>query len=326
MHGNLRLLRPKALSSLTALSLRATMNLMSAFRVLNYALLGLLALATLYPFWFIIQASLTEPVFGFSVLWPKGFYYGNYWLVFNTEGIGRAYLITVMRVIVAVPLMLIVTGCAAFALTRQELKGRKTIILYYFITMFVSGGLIPFYMLLKTVALLNTFWVFVFPVIFSVWTMIVMKTSFQGLPEGLVEAGLIDGASYGKIFFRIVLPLSVPMITTLGLFQAVWHWNDFFYGTFFTKDQKLRPLQTFLRDAVVVQAGGGNRALNIGATAAGHPEEFTQDPRLMLQLMKVTPESLKQCYIVVSTIPIVVVYPFIQRYFITGVLIGSIKG
>ena len=295
------------------------------FVVLNYVLLALLALVTLYPFWFIIQASLSDPVFGLSIFWPKGFYYGNYWLVFNTAGIGRAYFISIMRVIVAVPLMLIVTGCAAFALTRKELKGRKTIIFYYFITMFVGGGLIPFYMLLKTVRLLDTFWVYVFPVVFSVWTMIVMKTSFQGLPEGLVEAGLIDGASYGRIFFRIILPLSIPMIATLGLFQAVWHWNDFFYGTFFTKDQRLRPLQTFLRDAIVVQSGGGNRAYML-AYASTYPEEYTQDPRLVAQLRKVTSESLKQCYIVVSTLPIVMVYPFVQRYFIKGVLIGSIKG
>ena len=296
-----------------------------AFRVINYAFLALLALATLYPFWFVIQASLTDPVFRVNTIWPKGFYYANYYIVFNTEGIGRAYFITIMRVVVAVPLMLMVTGCAAFALTRQELRGRKIIIMYYFITMFVSGGLIPLYMLLKTIALLNTFWVFVFPVIFSVWTMIVMKTSFQGLPEGLVEAGLIDGASYGRIFFRIVLPLSIPMITTLGLFNAVWHWNDFFYGTFFTKDQRLRPLQTFLRDAIFVQSGGSNRAYILASRAQSPEDHFTQDPRLMLMLKKVTPESLKQCYIVVSTVPIVLVYPFIQRYFIKGVLIGSIK-
>ena len=295
-------------------------------RVVIYVFLGLLGCVTIYPFWFVIQASLTDPVFKMSILWPKGFYYANYWLVFNTEGIGRAYFVTIMRVIVAVPLMLTVTGCAAFALTRKELRGRKVIIFYYFITMFVSGGLIPFYMLLKTVGLLDTFWVFVFPVVFSVWTMIIMKTSFQGLPEGLVEAGLIDGASYGRIFFRIILPLSVPMIATLGLFSAVGHWNDWFVGTFFIKNQKLRPLQTFLRDAVIVQSGGSNRAYILGSQASGDPDQFTQDPRIVAQLKKITHESMKQAYIVVSTVPILLVYPFLQRFFIKGVLIGSIKG
>ena len=164
------------------------------FRICNYSFLALLGLVTLYPFWFIIQASFTDPIFKLSLLWPKGFYYANYWIVFTTEGIGLAYFVTVLRVVAAVPLMIAVTGATAFALTRQELKGRKLIISYYFFTMFVSGGLIPYYMLLKTIGLIDTFWVYVFPMVFSVWTMIVMKTSFQGLPEGMVEAALIDGA------------------------------------------------------------------------------------------------------------------------------------
>ena len=294
------------------------------FRGCNYSFLALLGLVTLYPFWFIIQASFSDPTFRIAMFWPKDFFYINYWLVFTNEGIGRAYLMTVLRVVAAVPLMLVVTGATAFALTRKELKGRKLIITYYFITMFVSGGLIPFYMLLKTVALLDTFLVFIVPTVFSVWTMIVMKTSFQGLPEGLVEAGLIDGASYGRIFFRIILPLSIPMITTLGLFQAVWHWNDWFYGAFYIKNPKLRPLQTFLRYAVLT-TGSVNISYNIGAHAANRPEEFSADPRIVLQLLKVTPEAMKQAYIVVTTVPIILVYPFVQRFFIKGVLIGSIK-
>ncbi len=294
-----------------------------AFRVVNYSFLALLGLVTVYPFWFVIQASFSDPTYRIAMFWPREFFYINYWLVFTHEGIGQAYLITVLRVIAAVPLMLVVTGAAAFALTRKELKGRRTIITYYFITMFVSGGLIPYYMMLKSIGLLNTFWVFVFPMIFSVWTMIVMKTSFQGLPEGLVEAGLIDGASYGKIFFRIIMPLSIPMITTLGLFQAVWHWNDWFVGSFYIKNPKLRPLQTFLRVAVL---SSSTIAYNLGHNAQKYPDRFSQDPRIVMELIKVTPEAVKQAFVVVGTVPILFVYPFVQRYFIKGVLIGSIKG
>ncbi len=293
-----------------------------AFKVVNYLFLALLSFVTVYPFWFIIQASVTDPVFKMSLLWPREFFYHNYWLVVTHEGLGRAYLVTVLRVLTAVPLMLVVTGSAAFALTRQELMGRKLIITYYFITMFVSGGLIPFYMLLKTVGLLDTFWVFVFPTVFSVWTMIVMKTSFQGLPEGLVEAGLIDGASYGRIFARIILPLSLPMMTTLGLFNAVWHWNDWFVGSFYIKSPKLRPLQTYLRFAILVVS---NIAHSLGSDAYRYPERFTDDPRIILELLKLTSESMKLAYVVLTTVPIIIVYPFVQRYFIKGVLIGSIK-
>ena len=300
------------------------------FRVVIYLLLAVLGIVTLYPFWFTIQASLTDPVERISLFWPRSFFYINYWLVFVHSGnwgtsIWNAYMITILRVVVAVPLMLLATGAAGFALTRKELRGRKIIIMYYFITMFVSGGLIPLYMLIKTVGLLNTFWVYVFPVVFSVWTMIVMKTSFQGLPEGLVEAALIDGASYGRIFLRMILPLSIPMIVTLGLFQAVWHWNDWFYGSFYVKDNRLWPLQTFLRYAVMTGSDrGGNMSLHI-AGASGDPEQFTEDPRIMAMLVKITPESVKYAFIVATTVPILLVYPFIQRYFIKGVLIGSIK-
>ncbi len=294
------------------------------FRGCNYSFLALLGLVTLYPFWFIIQASFSDPTYRIAMFWPKAFFHINYWLVFTNEGIGRTFFVTISRVVVAVPLMLMVTGATAFALTRKELKGRKLIIMYYFITMFVSGGMIPFYMMLKTVGLLNTFWVFVVPVVFSVWSMIVMKTSFQGLPEGLVEAGLIDGASYGRIFFRIILPLSIPMITTLGLFQAVWHWNDWFYGAFYIKNPKLRPLQTFLRYAVL-STQATSVSWIIGHNASKYPDRYSQDPRIVMQLLKVTPEAMKQAYVVVSTVPIIIVYPFVQRFFIKGVLVGSIK-
>ena len=155
------------------------------------------------------------------------------------------------------------------------------------------------------------------PVMFSVWSMIVMKTSFQGLPEGLVEAGLIDGASYGRIFFRIILPLSMPMLATLGLFQAVWHWNDWFMGAFYTSNPKLRPLQTFVRH-VLYHFYGYRRPID--------PLQKTDvDPRLVLDLLQLTPESMRKASIVTATLPMLIVYPFIQRYFIKGVLIGSIK-
>ena len=293
------------------------------FRIANYSLLALLGLVTLYPFWFVIQASFTDPVYRISYFWPKGFFYHNYYLMFTTEGLGQAYLITILRVVAAVPLMLVVTGSAAFALTRRELKGRKLIITYYFITMFVSGGLIPSYMLLKTIGLLDTFWVYVVPVVFSVWTMIVMKTSFQSLPDGLVEAALMDGANYGLIFFRIILPLSLPMVATLGLFSAVWHWNEWFMGAFYIKNPRLRPLQTFLRIAVLVP---GNRATYLSANAQKYTDIFTDDPRLIQQLVRITSESMKLAFVTATTVPILLVYPFIQRYFIKGVLIGSIKG
>ena len=285
------------------------------FTVANHVLLSLFALATIYPFWYIIQVSFTDPLYEyrFSLLWPRGFYYANYAKVFGSSGIGLAYLISALRVVVGVPIMIMVTGAAAFALTQKNLVFRKTIIFYYFITLFVSGGLIPQFMVYRSLGLLDTFWVYVFPLMFSVWTMIVMKTSFQTLPSSLTESALIDGASYALIFFRIILPLSLPMVATLALFSAVMHWNDWFMGAFFVQNPKLKPLQTFLQTYVLGSSWHAPGAYR------GDNEEILE------QLKRLTPVSLIYSFIVVATIPIVLVYPFIQRYFIKGVLIGSIK-
>ena len=265
------------------------------FRVFNYAFLALICVITLYPFYYIIISSFSDPVTGrCSYFWIKDFYWANYHRVLTTEGLGRAYLITIMRVALGVPLMLLITSAAAFSLTRKELAGRKVIIIFFLITMFFNGGLIPYYLVLVKVGLINTFWVFVIPMAFNLWIMIVIKVSFQGLPEGLVEAAVIDGASYAVIFFRIILPLSIPMLAALGLFSAVNHWNDWFTGLFFVQNSKLHPLQTFLQIHVVKQETG-------------------------------TPESIRNAYIVMATVPIVCLYPFLQKYFVKGVLLGSIN-
>lgn len=294
------------------------------FSIGNHVFLAILGALTLYPFWYLLIISFSDPVTGTDALFvPHDFYYANYWLVLTAPGLGRAYLITILRVCLAVPLHLLVTGGAAFALTRKELIGRKAIILYFFITMFLSGGLIPLFMVLQTLRLINTFWVLVVPTLFGVWAMIVMKTSFQTLPEGLVEAAIIDGASYARVFFSIILPLSLPLMMTLGLFAAVAHWNDWFSGAFFVTNPDLHPLQTFLQLRVLK---GGSMLAQWAAAGtldqhmALHPDEEIRD-----KLMKLTPKSMQSAYIVVATVPILLVYPWVQRYFVKGVLIGSIK-
>ena len=290
------------------------------FNVVNCVFLLLLACVCFYPFWFVIIASLSEPTqMNTTYIWPKEFYIKNYWIVFGTTGILRAYLISVLRVAIAVPLMLLVTGAAAFVLSRKELMFRRTIIIYFFITMFFSGGLIPYYLTVKTVGLLNTFWVYVVPVLFSVWSMIVMKTSIQSLPEGLVEAALMDGSSYVRIFWQIILPLSTAMLAVLGLFSAVGHWNDWFVGAFYVSNRKLRPLQTFLQLEVTRAA---NQALFSQIGEFGIDQGWEEEE---LWALMNNPKSLVLAYIVVATVPIMLVYPFLQRYFTRGVLIGSLK-
>ena len=298
-----------------------------AFRAANYLFLALFGLATLYPFWYVVQGSFSDPAFNLRFLWPRGeLYYANYHQVFSSTGIGNAYLISVARVVVAVPLTILITGAAAFALTRHEMWGRKAIIVLFFITMFFNGGLIPLFLVLRSLGLIDRFLVYVLPVVFNVWMMIVMKTSFQQLPEGLIEAAVIDGASYLRIFGQVILPLSLPMVATLALFNAVWHWNDWFFGAFYVIEPNLRPLQTFLREAVL-EGGTAQRLAAMWYQGGGAPagNEFGYSDSVMRQLGRITPESLKLAFIVVTTVPIMLVYPFIQKYFMKGVLIGSIK-
>ena len=287
------------------------------FRAGNYALLAFLGAVTFYPFWYLVVNSLSDPVAGVdAMLWPKEFYWANYWIVADTPGVWRALGITVLRVATGVPLMLVVTGTAAFALTRRELLGRKIIILFFFLSIFFEVGLIPYYMVLRAFGLLNTFWVYVIPAGFSVWTMIVMKTSFQGLPDGLTEAARMDGAGYATIFFRIVVPLSLPMFAVLGLFSAVTHWNDYFTGEFFVNTEpKLWPLQTFLRVS-------RQNAIDI---LKGVILDYSNMSLLEEEASRLTQRSLDMAYTVFAMLPILLVYPWLQRYFVKGVLIGSIK-
>ena len=295
------------------------------FGVANGLVVGLLCLVTLYPFYYMIITSLSDPVLGRgSYLWIKELYTVNYWLVFTTGGLGRAYLVTILAVVCSVPLTLLVTGGAAFALTRRHMRFRVLIIIYYLITMFFSGGLIPLYLVLKNVGLINTFWVLVLPEAFSVFTLIVMKTSFQAIPDSLVDSALIDGADYRKIFFRIMLPLSTATLAALGLFRAVRVWNDWFAGAFFITDPRLKPLQTFLR-LKVLEGGIMNIWWSIRRTDPETYKRLGLDPDLVEDLANITPLSLKSAYIIVTTLPILALYPFLQRYFVKGVLVGAIR-
>ena len=295
------------------------------FAVANALAIGLLCLVTLYPFYYIVITSLSDPVGGRgSYLWIKEIYTVNYWIVFTTGGLGRAYLVTVLAAACNVPLMLLVTGGAAFSLTRKRMRLRVPIIIYYLVTIYFTGGLIPLYLVLQRVGLLNTFWVLVLPEAFSVFTLIVMKTSFQSIPESLVDAAVIDGADYRLIFLRIMLPLSTATLAALGLFRAVSVWNDWFAGAFFITDFRLKPLQTFLRTKVL-EGGVSQLWWNVRTADPETYKRLGLDPDFVDDLLNITPPSLKSAYLVVTTAPLIVLYPFLQRHFVKGVLVGAVR-
>jgi putative aldouronate transport system permease protein len=262
-------------------------------------LLSLLCLSVIYPFLYMLAISLNEgadAAKGGVYLWPRSFTLINYEIVLGNEVIRSAYLITIARTVLGTIVGMLVTLIAAYGLSHRGLPFRKGILAYVLITMLFSGGLVPFYIQLFNLGLTNTFLVYIIPTAFSAWNMFVMLKFLQGIPEALNESAELDGAGPVRILFQIIIPLSKPMLAALGLFTAVGHWNDWFAGAFYVTDQSLIPVQTFLQ-----------QLLNASDLSA-----------VMM--------SIKMAVVMVSAIPILCVYPFLQKYFVKGVLIGSVKG
>ncbi|UPK41584.1 carbohydrate ABC transporter permease [Paenibacillus pabuli] len=282
-------------------------------------LLALLCISVIYPFLYMLAVSLnvgSDAAKGGVYLWPREFTLYNYEVVLGNSVIQHAYLITISRTIVGTFVGLLITLLAAYGLSYRSLPFRKSLLGYVLITMLFSGGLIPLYIQLHHLSLLNSFWVYIIPSAFSAWNMFVMMKFIQGIPEALIESAEIDGANPVRILFVIIMPLSKPMLAAIGLFTAVGHWNDWFSGAFYVSDQSLIPVQTFLQQLLSAQdistvLGSNN---NQEALARG------------TMLSNVTLMSIKMATVMVSALPILCVYPFLQKYFVKGVLIGSVKG
>jgi len=219
--------------------------------------------------------------------------------------------------------MLTVTAMVAYGLSERALPGKKIIMTYLLITMFFSGGLIPGFLVLRAVGLINTFWVYIIPGMFSVWTCIVMKTSFQGIPESLKEAIRIDGGNEFTIIKHVVLPISKPMFAALALFAAVGHWNEWFTGMYFVRSNDLVPVQTYLMQIMNNDITSMSEKVQQQGTAVvqGQMAELLGSGGIA----RITSQSLKMAIVVIGTAPILMVYPFLQKYFVKGVLIGSLK-
>jgi putative aldouronate transport system permease protein len=210
-----------------------------------------------------------------------------------------------------------VTSLVAFALSRKELPGRQPLVFVFLFVMLFSGGLIPYYIQLIHLGLINNFWVYVIPSLFSIWNMFVMKTSFQNnIPESVVESVKLDGGGYTRIYFHIVLPFSMPLFAALGLFTAVGQWNDWFTGAFFVNDIHLQPLPTYLQ-RMLSTIEASQMISNSQMTTMNQTRLYNPDA--------ITPKSVRMATIMITILPILLVYPFVQRFFVKGVLIGSVK-
>lgn len=285
--------------------------------IIIYVFLALLAFTTFYPFWnaAVISFNLgSDTSLGGVTFWPREFTLENYKIVFNDDRLLNGFYISVMRTIVGTLASIIATALFAYGMTKRELIGRKYYMVMCIITMYFSGGLIPSFLLIRSLGLMDSFWVFVIPSLISVWNMIIFRTFFQGLPAGLEESAKIDGCGNWGTFFRIVLPLSGPVIATLSLFTAVFHWNDWFLPSIYINNENLMPIQTMLKQILNT---------NIVSDQIGNLDSAAQGQ--LQKMQSVTSKSLSMATMMIATIPIILVYPFVQKYFVKGVLVGSLK-
>ncbi|WP_231891441.1 carbohydrate ABC transporter permease [Paenibacillus swuensis] len=284
--------------------------------MINYFLLLLLALVTFYPFWNTLVMSFnigSDTSLGGITFWPRAFTTENYKVVFSNDQFFQSLLISAARAVSGTLLSIFFTAIFAYSMSKKELIGRSGYMVTAVITMYFSGGLIPTYLWMRELHLFNNFWVLIIPGLISVWNMIVFRTFFAELPEGLEESAKVDGCNHFGIFFRIVLPVSGPVLATLSLFTAVYLWNEWFYAGIYINNQNLLPIQTYLMNVINSNSFAEQMAQLTGTTN--------------VQGMKstVTSKSLQMATLMVATIPIIMVYPFVQKYFVKGVLVGSLK-
>lgn len=281
------------------------------FRYFVVVVMFIVIVITLYPFWYIFVASFSDPFLVEKtrgvMVWFKGFDLSSYKSVFNHRLIWISYANTLFYVTVGTAFNLALTTLGAYALSRRHLKGRGLIMKFLVFTMFFNGGLIPTFLIVDQCGLVDNRWALIIPSAISMYNLIIMRTAFQSIPVGIEEAAIIDGASHFQIMMRIILPLSVPVMMVISLYYAVGHWNSFFSALVYLRDSNKFPLQLILRELLI--NNDTQHMMEQGSFAVEH-----------------VGATIKYATIMVSTLPIICIYPFIQKYFIQGVMIGSIKG
>ena len=283
-----------------------------AFDVFNVIFMLLFLLVTLYPFWYVVIVSLSDGkavLSGQVSLWPVNITLDTYRVVLRDSSIITGFKNTVIYTTLGTFINLVCTSLCAYPLSRPDLLGKKQVMGMIVFTMFFSGGMIPTYLVMNQMKLIDTIWAMVLPGAISTYNMIVMRTFFMGIPESLHESACLDGANDWQVLVRIVLPLSMPIMATMLLFYAVGHWNSYMNALLYLNSKSLFPLQSILRNMVV------DGQLSEAQTQVGGGSSFT-----------VIETTMKYATIVVSTLPILLIYPFVQKYFVKGVMIGSIKG
>jgi len=292
------------------------MKIKASDRIFDISLIALsfiIILIVAYPLYFVIVASISDAVKvlnGEVLLIPKGINFNAYTTVFINDSIWNGYKNSIIYTSAGTVVNVLLTLLAAYPLSRKDLPGRLFFMMAILFTMYFNGGIIPTYLLVRSLNIYNTMWALILPGAVSTYNLIVMRTYFEtNIPNELLESAFIDGSSEIKTFLRIVLPLSGPIIAVISLFYAVGHWNAFFNALIYLRNDKLYPLQLVLRE-ILMQ----NQSENYGI----------DDMDLMARIRMV--ESMKYALIIIASIPVLVVYPFVQRFFVKGIMVGAIKG
>lgn len=287
------------------------------FDAVNLLIMILLFVIFIWPLWFVIIASFSDPYAvwrGSVVLWPQGFSLESYREILKYKEIWLGYRNTLFYTVAGTLINMAMTICMAYPLSRRKFMPKNIIMLLCMITMYFSGGLIPNYLVVKKLHLVDTIWAMMIPGCLSVYNMIIMRSYFvNSIPQTLEEAAVLDGANPVQYLFRVVLPLSKSVLAVIALYYVVAHWNDFFNALIYINNRNLLPLQTFLRNLLVTNTVG-----NVSQTQSLDPEALQKKIYLA--------QTIKYSAIIVSTIPVLCIYPFLQKYFVKGIMIGAIKG
>lgn len=284
------------------------------FNGLNTAVLLLIGLLTIFPLYYVFIVSFTDPLeymqkSGF-VLFPQNWSLAAYRYLLDTDMFKNATLVNLFLASVGTGLSLIFTSAMAFGMSRKRLRGRKIMMLMILLTILFNPGIIPNYLIVRDLGMINSVWSLIIPVLVSGWNVILMKSFFDSIPAELEDAAMIDGCNDLSTFFRVVLPLSAPALAAFGLFYAVGYWNTFFNAILFINDYTKAPLQVVLRMMIV------DSETSTGGAAAAEMVSENQLPK----------QTIKMAAVVIATLPILAVYPFLQKHFAKGVMLGSVKG
>lgn len=279
-------------------------------------LLGMIVFVIIcvYPFWYVLIGSFSDGsdyLRGGVYLWPRKFSLQNYMVTMVDSRLYIGFRVTLLRTLIATLTHVAFTSMVSYAMSRDDLPARKPIYWFNMFTMFFGGGLIPFYILLRQLGLINTFWVYVIPGLYSVYNMIICSNYFRSIPGEIHESAMLDGASEFKIFYKLYLPLSTPVLATIALWVGVGHWNAFFDSMVYTTDRNLQTLQLYLYKMIKTSEF-------VSSSDMGYlPSDVQQN---------VTTTTVRYATIIISTIPILFIYPFLQRFLTKGIMLGSLKG